>query len=125
MITKIHDEIIISDLHIRTIIGVNDWERNALQDVIINMILYVDISNASKSDRIEDTVDYKEITKRVLQYSESTSFELIETLIESIARIILTAFNVHEITIQIDKPNALRFSKTVGIKIHRTKQHYE
>ena len=72
MDTATLDEIIISDLNIRTVIGVNDWERKVLQDVIINVILYVDINRASSSDNIADTTDYKAITKRIITYAEKT-----------------------------------------------------
>lgn len=124
MSTTTLDEIIISDLNIRTVIGVNDWERKVLQDVMINMTLFVDIKNASSTDDIHDTTDYKTITKRVLDYTEASSFQLIESLIEEVAKIVLTEFNVKAIQIQIDKPNALRFSKSVGIKIYRTQEQY-
>ena len=124
METATLDEIIISDLNIRTIIGVNDWERKVLQDVMINMTLYVDIAIASASDQINDTTDYKAITKRVIQYAEESSFQLIESLIEEIAKIVLTEFNVEAIQIQIDKPNALRFSRSVGIKVLRKRSQY-
>ena len=124
METATLDEIIISDLNIRTIIGVNDWERKVLQDVMINMTLYVDIATASASDQINDTTDYKAITKRVIQYAEESSFQLIESLIEEIAKIVLTEFNVEAIQIQIDKPNALRFSRSVGIKVLRKRSQY-
>ena len=124
MSTTTLDEIIISDLNIRTVIGVNDWERKVLQDVMINMTLFVDIKNASSTDDIHDTTDYKTITKRVLDYAEASSFQLIESLIEEVAKIVLTEFNVKAIEIQIDKPNALRFSKSVGIKIYRTQEQY-
>ena len=124
MDTATLDEIIISDLNIRTVIGVNDWERTVLQDVIINVILYVDINKASSSDNIADTTDYKAITKRIITYAEKSSFQLIESLIEEISKIIITEFNVEAVQIQIDKPNALRFSRSVGIKVFRSKDQY-
>ena len=121
MTTLQQDEIIISDLHVRTIIGINDWERTSLQDVIINATLYVDISTAGNSDDINDTVDYKAITKRMIKEAESNSFYLIEKLLHHLAAIIIKEYNVNAVTLQIDKPQALRFSRSVGIKIHRTK----
>mgnify|MGYP001410290608 CR=1 FL=1 len=124
METAIFDEIIISDLNIRTVIGVNDWERKVLQDVMINITLFVDIATASATDHINDTTDYKAITKRVIDYAEKSSFQLIESLIEEIAKLVLTEFNVEQIQIQIDKPNALRFSRSVGIKVLRKRSQY-
>ena len=116
-----YDEIIIKDLHLRTIIGVHEWEKEKAQNVIVNLRLMTNTRKAGQSDRIEDTVDYDRLTQRLNDYAESHSFELIETLAEKMAELILTEPYVIKVVLQIDKPKALRFAQRVGVKIAREK----
>ena len=118
-----YDEIFVKGLHVKTVIGVNEWERNVPQDLYIDLILYVNISNSGKTDDILDTVDYFEVTQRIKAYVESTRYMLIETLIESISDLILGEFSVQAVSVQVDKPNALKNAESVGVKIFREKVH--
>ncbi len=113
------DRILISDLQARCIIGVNDEERRKKQDVIINIALTADLSKAGRSDRFEDTIDYRAIKKRVLQIAESSSYHLVEALAEAIAEACLANSSVKTAVVRVEKPLALRFARTVGVEITR------
>ena len=113
------DVIYIEDLRVKTIIGIFDWERETKQEVSIDIEFSFDCKKAAKNDLIEDTLDYKKICKAVIQYVEESSFQLQESLIEGIADLIKTNFEVESIKLRISKPGALRGAKDVGIKIER------
>lgn len=115
------DRILIEGLLVRCIIGINDHERRERQDVIISIALSADIKKACSSDRVEDTVDYKALKKEVMAYAESSNFFLIEALAEAIADICLARPLVKEAKVRVDKPAALRFSKSVAVEITRTR----
>ncbi len=116
------DRILISDLAARCIIGVNEEERREKQDVLINISLYADLTAACKSDRFEDTVDYRSLKKRILSMVENSHHYLIEALAESVARICLSDPKVVEVTVRVEKPSALRFARTVGVEITRSRE---
>jgi FolB domain-containing protein len=115
------DKIYITGLLVRCIIGVNDWERTQKQDVLINITLYTDLTRPSQTDRIEDTIDYKEIKKQIIAMVENSSFYLIERLAGGIAQTCLAHSLIRAARIRIDKPGALRFAKSVGVEIFRIK----
>ena len=105
----------IENLRLRTIIGIYDWEKENKQDVIINISLEFDGSVAGSSDNIEDTVDYKRITKKIINYVENGKFNLIEKLVTDIGNIIMEDKRVLVSTVTVDKPGALRFTDSVSI----------
>lgn len=113
------DRLFIKDLRLRTIIGVNDWEREQRQDVLINITLYADLSQAGSSDSIEDTVNYRTVTKRVIAHVEASQRFTVEALAQDIADICLAAPGVERVKVKLDKPGALRFARSVGVKIVR------
>jgi FolB domain-containing protein len=113
------DKIIISDLLVRTIIGVNDHERINRQDVVINCSLSVDLSASGKSDRLEDSVDYRALNKKIVAMAEHSKFFLVEALAQAIADICLEDPAVQEARVRVEKPGALRFARTVGVEITR------
>ena len=115
------DKIHITDLRLQCIIGINDWERTQKQDVIINVVLYADIKRACQTDKLEDSVDYKEIKKEIIAMAENSNFNLIERLAEEIAKICLSHSLVKAVRAKVDKPGALRFAKSVGVEILRAK----
>ncbi|MCZ7591493.1 MAG: dihydroneopterin aldolase [Kiritimatiellae bacterium] len=115
------DRIHIRDLALRCIIGIFPEERRERQDVIVNMILAGDFSAAGKSDDIADAVDYKTINKRIIELVESSEFNLIETLAERIAEQCLAHPKVREATVTLDKPGALRFTRSVALEVTRKK----
>ncbi len=107
----------ITDLRLRTIIGFNDWERSKPQEVIINAAIDFDPREAAQSDRVEDTVDYRTIKKKVMALVERSSFNLLERLTGEVLSVILTHTRVLAAQVRIDKPHALRFAKTVSVEM--------
>ena len=113
------DIIFISELRIETVIGIFDWERQIKQAVILDIELATDIRKAAGSDQIQDTIDYKTLTKRVISYVESSEFQLVETLAERICELIRDEFGVPWVRLKLNKPGALRGARDVGILIER------
>lgn len=118
------DQIHIKDLLLRGIIGINPDERVKKQDILINMVLFADVRRAAASDDIADAVDYKTITKRIVDHVEASSDFLVEKLVSDIARIVVTEFGVARVRVRVEKPNALRFARSVGIEIERTQEDF-
>ncbi len=116
------DRIIISDLSVRCIIGINEDERREKQDVLINLSIYADIEKAGMSDRFGDAVDYRAIKKEVLRMVEGSSYHLVEALAEAIAGLCLKYAGVKKVQVRVDKPAALRFARSVGVEITRPKE---
>ena len=113
--TQIH----IKNLRLRTIIGIFPWEQKNKQDVIINATIHFDGDKAGRSDRIEDTLDYKALTKSMIRHVEQHRFALIEALVEQLLDIIMAYGQVTHARIEIDKPGALRFADSVSVSISR------
>ncbi len=107
----------IKDLRLRTIIGFNDWERKKKQDVIINIKLGFELGNSITSDRVEDTLDYKVITKQIIKSVEESDFNLLEKLTQMILDIVMENQRVLWAKVKVEKPFALRFSDSVSIKL--------
>lgn len=115
------DRIIIRDLNIRCIVGINDEERIKQQDVIINISMDVDLKKAGISDDFSHTVDYKKIKQDVYGLVEKSEYFLIEAMAENIAKICLDRDMVESVTVSVDKPGALRFATSVAVEITRTR----
>ena len=113
------DTIFLRDLEVDTTIGIFEWEKRIKQKVRIDLEMGTDITKAAASDSIEDTLDYKAISKRVAQFVEDSRYELVETLIEKVAEILLNEFNITWVRVTISKPGAVRGSRDVGITIER------
>lgn len=113
------DTIFIRELKIPCLIGIFDWERKKKQIVSIDLEFPSAILKPAKSDNIRDAADYKKIAKRTIDYVSASKFYLIEALIENLAQILLKEFKLKEITLQVEKPGAIRGAKTVGIRITR------
>ena len=118
------DRILISDLLVRCIIGVRPEERKEKQDVLINLSLFADLRKAGKSDRLEDSVDYSAVKKRILNMAESSQFYLIEALAEAVAEICLEQRAVSRAQVRVEKPSALRFARSVGVEITRERKKW-
>ncbi|MCE7734761.1 MAG: dihydroneopterin aldolase [Candidatus Heimdallarchaeota archaeon] len=113
------DKIIIKDLLLRGIIGINEWERNVKQDILVNIVLTIDLTNAGKTDSVDDTLNYRSLNKELIQLVENSSFYLVEKLATSIADLCLTNQRVDSVRVRVEKPMALRFAKSVGVEIER------
>ena len=106
----------------RCIIGVNPEERREKQDVVINVTLWADLRPAGRSDRFEDTVDYRGIKKRIYEMTEASEYFLVEALAERAAGICLEDARVERVEVRVEKPAALRFARTVGVEIERGRE---
>lgn len=114
------DQIHIRDLSLRTIIGVNDDERVNRQDVLVNITLHADVSEAGRTDDLEQTVNYREIAKRVIALVEQSRFFLVERMAEEIASTCLEDSRVQMVDVTVEKPGAVRFARSVGVTIRRS-----
>ena len=113
------DKILIKDLLIRCILGVNDNERREKQDVLINIVLFADLRPSGHSDCLKDSVDYRAIKKQVVAMVETSQFCLVEALAEHIAELCLRHPRVQRVQVTVEKPSALRFARSVGVEINR------
>jgi len=113
------DIIYLKKLKIDTVIGVFDWERQTKQTVIVNLKMAANIRKAASTDNLEDTLNYKAVAKRLLDFVGNSEFQLIETLAEHIANIVMTEFSVPWVRVHLSKPRAVRGAKDVGIIIER------
>ena len=117
--TRYRDIVYIRELEIETIIGIYDWERNTKQTVSIDVEMATDNRKAAQSDHIDDALNYKAVGKRLIQFVEESDFQLVETMAEQIAAIILDEFSVSWLRLRVSKPGALRGAKDVGLIIER------
>jgi dihydroneopterin aldolase len=115
------DTIYLYDLRIDAVVGIWDWERKIRQVVSIDLEMGADIRKAAATDSVEDTLNYKNVAKRVQQFVADSEFQLVETLAEKIAELILDEFDVPWIDVRINKPGAIRNARDVGVRIRRTK----
>mgnify|MGYP006436143511 FL=1 len=113
------DTVYIRELEIETIIGIYDWERTQKQVVSMDLEMATDIRAAASSDNIAEALDYKAVAKRLIEFVEESEFQLIETLAESIAKLVMQEFNVPWLKLRIGKPGAVTGSKDVGVIIER------
>ncbi len=113
------DKTIIRDLIVRGIIGIEDWEREKLQEILINIELFSDQSAAAQSDDIADCVNYRTVAKKVIAHAESAARQTVEALAADIAKISLDEPHVQKVRVRVEKPGAVRFSKSVGVEIER------
>ena len=105
----------IKNLRLRTIIGIEEWERTNKQDLIINAVIEFDGEKAVESDDISDTVNYKKITKRIIELVEASDYFLLEKLCGRVLQSIMEDKYVVCATVEIDKPGALRFTDSVSV----------
>ncbi len=116
---QVKDIIYINDLRVETIIGIFGWEKEVPQEVSIDIEINFDCKKASKNDSIQDTLDYKKITKDVIKFVQGSTFKLQESLAEGITQFIKKKYKVDSIKLRVSKPGALRHAKDVGVIIHR------
>jgi FolB domain-containing protein len=113
------DTILIRDLLIRGVIGIHDWEREKKQDILINIEMEADCQPAGVSDDFHDAVDYRAVTKMVIALVEGSAFFLVEKLAEDIAKLCLQDPRVTLARVRVEKPGAVRFSRSVGVEVER------
>jgi FolB domain-containing protein len=116
------DKVIINDLLVRGIIGVNDWERNRAQDILINVTIFTDTRRAAETDNIADCINYSTMSKKLQAYAESAKRLTVEALANDLAKICLQEKGVERVIMRVEKPGAVRFSKSVGVEIERSRE---
>ena len=114
------DQIFIKDLLCRGVIGISDNERSQPQDIVINIVLFADISRAGVSDSINDCVNYRTVAKRVLAHTEKIQRFTVEALATDISKLCLENPLVEKVRVRVEKPGAVRFAASVGVEIERT-----
>ena len=118
------DQVFITDLVARGIIGVNDWEREQPQDILINIVLFTDLHKAGQSDNVLDSVDYRSVAKKVRAHAETAQRLTVEALAADLAKVCLEVARVEKVRVRVEKPGAVRFSRSVGVEIERTKDDH-
>ena len=116
------DRIVIRDLLVRGIVGINPDEREHEQDILVNATLWVDTRPAAASDAIEDAVNYRSVAKAMIAHIRDGRPQLVERLAEELAGICLDADRrIAEVEVAVEKPGALRYAGSVGVVIHRSR----
>lgn len=115
------DKVFIKDLLVRGVIGVNDWERDILQDILINVVAYTDIRGAAETDDLEQSVNYRTLTKKIREHAEKAARFTVEALANDLARLCLEEKGVKKVMVRVEKPGAVRFAKSVGVEIERSR----
>ena len=105
-----------------TVIGIFDWERRIRQRVLLDLTLWTDVRRAARSDRIEDALDYKRVSKRLQEFVAKARFRLLERMAEEVARILLEEFGARRARVRVEKPGALRGARTVAVTVTRSRR---
>jgi dihydroneopterin aldolase len=116
------DIVFLRELRIETVIGIYDWERDIRQPVILDLEMRSDVRRGAASDCIEDALDYKAVAKRLIQFVGESRFQLVETLAERCAGIILQEFGVPWVRLSVNKVGAVTGARDVGVTIERGRQ---
>lgn len=114
------DTVFVRGLKATTVVGIFEWERRLPQSVMLDLEMETDIRPAAASDAIDDALDYKQVAKAVVGHVEDSRFQLVETLADSVARLILSQFGVAAVTVTLNKHGALSDAADVGIRLRRT-----
>ena len=113
------DIVYIKELEVETVIGIYDWERKIRQRVNLDLEMGTDIRKSAASENIESTLNYKTVSKRLIDFIGNSEFLLVETLAEQVASIVLDEFPVPWLRLRLGKPGAVRGAKDVGVIIER------
>lgn len=115
------DKVFIQGLEIEALIGIYDWERRIRQPLVFDIEMAFDNRKPAATDAIGDTLNYKDVSKRLIEYVSQSDFGLVETLAERCAAIVLDEFEVQEVLLKLSKPGAVRGAKAVGVIIERSR----
>ncbi len=113
------DIIYLHGLKVDCVIGIWEWERRTTQTITLHLDMAVDIKRAAASDSIDDTLDYKSVAKSIRALVSGSQFQLVETLTERIAELILTEFKVPWVRVKLNKKGAIRGASDVGVILER------
>jgi FolB domain-containing protein len=117
------DQVFIADLVARGIIGISDSEREKPQEIRINIIMFADTRKAGKSDNIHDCVNYSTVAKKVIALAETARRFTVEALAADLAHLCLEESGVLKVCVRVEKPGAVRFTRSVGVEIERSKEN--
>jgi dihydroneopterin aldolase len=115
------DQIFIKDLLCRGVIGISENERSQPQDIVINIVLFADITTAGASDSIKDCVNYRTVAEQVLAHTEKIQRFTVEALATDISKLCLENPLVQKVRVRVEKPGAVRFTASVGVEIERSR----
>ncbi|MEQ1598817.1 MAG: dihydroneopterin aldolase [Methylotenera sp.] len=115
------DTIFISELKVKTKLGVPEWERIVPQTIILDIEISYDLSKSCKSDNIADTIDYGKVVTRIHETLKEHSFQLVEALAEHVCQLILKEFKAESVKVKVAKPAVLAGLKALGVVIERSK----
>ena len=118
------DQVLITDLTARGIIGINNWERENPQEIRINLTLFTDIRKAGVSDDISDCVNYRTVAKKIQAHAEKAERWTVEALATDLARLSLQEPGVQKVRVRVEKPGAVRFAGSVGVEIERSPEDF-
>ena len=118
------DQILITDLVARGIIGLNEWEREKPQEILINIAIYTDIRKAGETDDLTYSVNYRTVAKKAMVLAESAGRLTVEALATDIARLCLEDTGVQKVRVRVEKPSAVRFARSVGVEIERSREDF-
>jgi FolB domain-containing protein len=113
------DKTFIKDLLVRGIIGIRDWEREKVQDILINVTVFSDTTQAAATDDIAYCVDYSALAKKIQTHAETAARLTVEALANDLAKLCLQEELVQRVIVRVEKPGAVRFAKSVGVEIER------
>lgn len=114
------DKVFIKGLSVEAVIGVYDWEREIRQRLVFDLEMSSDNRIPAASDNVEDTLDYDRISRRIAEFAGSSEFQLIETLAERIAELVMAEFAVSHLVLTVHKPGAVDIAQDVGVCIERS-----
>ncbi|MCB1791931.1 MAG: dihydroneopterin aldolase [Gammaproteobacteria bacterium] len=117
------DIVFLRGLRIDTVIGIYGWERRTRQTLVFDLEMSADIARAAASDHIDDTLNYKSVAKRLIQFVGDSEFQLVETLAEHCARIIREEYGVRWVRLTLNKKGAVRGASDVGVVIERGERY--
>lgn len=117
------DIVYLRDLKIECVIGIFEWERRIKQTVVLDLDMATDVRRAAAADRIDGALDYKAVSKRVIEFVGASRFQLVETLAETVAAIVLEEFAVPWVRVRVNKRGAIRNAADVGVVIERGRKH--
>ena len=115
------DRVIIKDLIARGIIGVNDWEREKPQEILINIVAFTDTREAASRDDLASCVNYRVLAKKAREHAETAKRFTVEALAGDLAQLCLEDKAIARVIIRVEKPGAVRFSASVGVEIERSR----
>ncbi len=116
------DKVFIQNLHATVILGIHDWERVTLREIIINATMFTDTRSAALSDDISDCVNYSDMAKKLRAHAESAARMTVEALANDLAEICLQEPRVAKVIMRVDKPGAVPEADSVAVEVEREKQ---